>query len=83
MKPRVAAVKYLQPVPISPHSVDDDRREHFPEHLDQRQRPVIGQADVTAALVDVVNEIDVPRTWRHLGVLNDIAQFHRPLYPAD
>ena len=68
MKPRVATVEYLQPVPISPHPVDDDRREHFSEYLDQRQRPVIGQADITAALVDVVDKIDVPRTWRQLGL---------------
>ena len=79
----VAAVEYLQPIPITPHSAEDDRREHFPEHLDQhQQRPVIGQTDVAAALVDVVNEIDVPRTWRHLGVLGDVAPLHRPLYPA-
>ena len=69
MKPWVAAVEYLQPVPVSPHSVGDNRREHFSEYLDQRQRPVVGQADITAALVDVMDEIDVPRTWRHLEML--------------
>ena len=59
MEPRVAAVEYLQPVP---HSADGDRREHLSEYLDQRQRPVIGQADITASLVDVMDEINVPRT---------------------
>ena len=66
MKPRVAAAEYLQPVPISPHSVDDDRREYLSEYLNQRKRPVIGQADITAALVNVMDEINVSRTRRHL-----------------
>ena len=72
MEPWVTAAKYLQAIPVTPHSADDDRRDHFSEYLDQRQRPVIGQADITAALVDVMNEIDVPRTCRHLGMLNNV-----------
>ena len=66
MKPRVATVKYLQPVPVSPHSVNDDRREHLSEHLDQRQWSVVGQADVTATLVGIVDEVNVPCTCADL-----------------
>ena len=43
---------------------------------------MIGQADITAALMYIVYEIHVPRTWRHLRMLNNVAQRHRPLYPA-
>ena len=43
---------------------------------------MIRQADIAAALVYIVNEIDVPRTWCHLRMLNNVAQRHRPLYPA-
>ena len=43
---------------------------------------MIGQAGVAAALVDVVNEINVPRTRHHLRMLNDATQLHRPLDPA-
>ena len=68
MEPRVTTVEHLQSIPVSSHSADDNRREHFAEHLNQRQRSVVGQADVTAALVDVVDKINVPRAWRHLRV---------------
>ena len=76
---RVALAEDLEAAPVVSHAADDDASEHIPEHLDQRQRPVVAEAAVGAALVHIVGQVNVPAAGRHLCVLDGIEQHDSPL----
>ena len=73
-------IKNFEPREITLHAIADDRRGDLAKHLDKRQWSVVRQTTIRAALVNVVNQVDVPSRRRDLCELNDVCQLHRPVH---
>ena len=64
------------------HTIANDRGEDFAEDLNQRQRPVVRQATVSATFVNVMHQVNVPSAGSDLCEMYCVGELNSLLHPT-